>query len=289
MTNGISFPIMELYSIMELLMSIEKDLNELAKKASYALQASMHLNEIILEKYIANTLPENRKIDMKELNAITNYNYYELRKYLGNNYYRVKGKTINVIADNQYLSEQSKLYCKRLILNLIPPSTEKDFNRPERYIIDADYTAEEQEFINLMINEFLAVANCNEIEREIDINNLLYFNFLNNYFFKLDVKRVYNDILQNKLHAGDNIKSYFDTDNIIDLQFFNKLDIAEKFDCIFNKFYILKCDLETNKNILIKNFINTVLFDFDDISARISLLKKLNTKYPILIELSQKN
>lgn len=39
---------------------------------SQALRASAKLCDIILQKYIADILPETRQIHMKELNAITN-------------------------------------------------------------------------------------------------------------------------------------------------------------------------------------------------------------------------
>ncbi len=253
-------------------------------KGSQALQASSKLCDIILEKYLADILPETRQISMKELNRITIYNYIGLRKYLGNNYYRVIGKNIDIIADNQFLSEHAKKLCKRLILKLVIPSQfSKDRleNRVQKFIVDTDFTANEKEFIDLMLNELLSIASIKESSRKISTNDLFYFNLLNHNSFYHIARRVYNDILQKKLHAGDNILLYFE-DNLTASEIAYRLDKAEEFDCFFNKHGILKCDLETNRNILIKNFINSVIYSFNDPGSRAALLLKLNTKYPIL-------
>jgi len=61
------------------------------------------------------------------------------------------------------------------------------------------------------------------------------------------------------------------------------LEKSCRFDYFFDKNGILKCDLSTNTNILIKNFLNTVLYSFRDPRSRTILLQKLNSKYPILI------
>ncbi len=78
------------------------------KKCSQALVAASVLTEIVLEKYVADILPKTRKISIKQLNEDTIFNYYKLRKYLGNSFYRVGRKTVNIIVDNQLLSEKSK-------------------------------------------------------------------------------------------------------------------------------------------------------------------------------------
>ena len=126
------------------------------KKCSQALVAASVLTEIVLEKYVADILPKTRKISIKQLNEDTIFNYYKLRKYLGNSFYRVGRKTVNIIVDNQLLSEKSKGTCKRLILKLVIPSqfNKNSFeNRVEKYIIDTDYTTEERDFIDLMTNK----------------------------------------------------------------------------------------------------------------------------------------
>ncbi len=267
-------------------MNKEKHLRAISSKCSQALQASTKLCDIILEKYLADILPETRQFSMKELNQITIYNYISLRKYLGNNYYRVIGKNIDVIADNQFLSEHAKNLCKRLILKLVIPSQlDKDSfeNRVQKFIMDIDFSADEREFIDLMLNELLSIARIKECSRQISTNDLLHFNLLNHNSFYHNAKSIYNDILQKKLHAGDNIILYFEN-NLTASEIAYRLQKAEKFDYFFNKHGILKCDLQTNRNILIKNFLNSVIYSFNDPISRAALLLKLNTKYPILIK-----
>lgn len=263
----------------------EKHLHARVQECSQALQASATLCNIIFEKYLADILSETRQIAMKELNEITIYNYIKLRKYLGNNIYRPKRKTIKIIADNQLLSEKSKSHSKYLISKLVLPSkfyNDSFENRVGRYITDKNYTAEEIEFIELMLNELLSIAGIKEFARQISARDLSDFNSLNDNSFYHSAKKVYNDILQRKLHAGDNIMKYLKTD-LSDQEIAERLEKSCKFDYFFDKDGILKCDLEKNCNILIKNFLNTVLYSFKDQSSRITLLLKLNCKYPILI------
>lgn len=266
-------------------MNKEKRLNAFAEKFSRGLRASAALCEIILEKYLAGILPETRQIPMGELNKITNYNYIKLRKYLGNNYYRVKGKNINIIADNQLLSEKSKSLCKRFISALVIPAhfdKGRYKNNHEKYIVDTYYTEEETELIDFMLNELMSVVSSKEFSCQAPINDLFYFNLINHNSFDLSAKRVYNDILQKKLHAGDNIMPYL-AENLTPFEIVERLENSCRFDYFFDTDGILKCDLDTNKDILIKNFINTVLYSFRDPDSRAILLQKLNSKYPILI------
>ncbi len=253
---------------------------------SYALQASMHLNDIIIEKYLSGTLPETRQISMKELSKYSAYyDYTKLRKYLGNNFYRVNGEDIKVIADNELLSEKAKLHCKRKILKLITPSKFEQYsfeNCVEKFVTDIEFTEEERAFFNLMVNELLAIASIKECPHQISLGDLLMFNLLNFGSFYNNAKNVYNGILQKKLHTGDNIKIYLEQ-NLAEFEIDNIYKLAEKYDCFFNINGILKCDLEADRNILIKNFINSVIYDFNDLLSRIALLQKLNNKYPILI------
>ncbi len=255
-----------------------------SKKCLQALQASMQLCDIILEKYLAGILPETRQLSMKELNKITIYNYIRLRKYLGNNYYRVIGKNIDIIADNRFLSEHATNLCKRLILNLVIPSQfdKSRFEiRVEKNIIDTDYTAGERAFTDLMLNELLSVASAKEVTRRIPTKDLSDFNSLNNNSFYRSAKKIYNDILQKKLRAGNSIISYL-SENLTKKQIAESLEKSCKFDYFFDKNGILKCDLDTNKKILIKNFLNTVLYGFKDPDSRTVLLQKLNDKYPVI-------
>lgn len=270
--------IMESQSIMEYFMYREKHLYALAEKGSQGLQASAALSEIILERYLADILPETRLIPLKELNRITNYDYIKLRKYLGNNYYRVKGKEISIIADNQLLAEKSELHCKRLISELVIPA---HFDK-EKYTLGTYYTEKEIEFIDFMLNELLSIASINKFSCKAPVNDLFYFNLINHNYFNYSAKRIFNDILLNKLHAGDNIIPYL-AENLTGFEIIERLENSCKFDYLFDTDGILKCDLTTNKDILIKNFINTVIYGLRDPDSQAILLQKLDSKYPILI------
>lgn len=68
-----------------------------------------------------------------------------------------------------------------------------------------------------------------------------------------------------------------------DIQIAEKLEDSRKYDCFFDNYGILKCDLDTNKDILIKNFLSTILYDLTDDKSKTILLLKLNSKYPFLI------
>ena len=68
-----------------------------------------------------------------------------------------------------------------------------------------------------------------------------------------------------------------------DIQVAEKLEKSCRYDYFFDSNGILKCDLYTNKSILIKNFLNTIFYDFTDVKAKIILLLKLNNKYPFVI------
>lgn len=263
----------------------DKKLSAIAKKCSYALRAAAVLSDIVIEKYFAGILPETRRISIKQLNKDTVYNYYKLRKYLGNNFYRVGIRTVKIIADKKLLSEKSKSICKRLVLKLVIPSQfdEQVFEtRVEQYIIDTDYTAEERKFTDLMLNELLSVASIKKFPRRISEKDLYGFNSLNGNSFYDNAKNVYNGILQKKLRAGDNIMEYL-SENLTDKEIAERLEKSIEFDYFFDKNGILKCDSDTRKDILIKNFLNTVLYSFSDPQSRTVLLEKLNSKYPVLI------
>lgn len=253
--------------------------------ASQALQASATLNDIILEKFISGTLPVTRQISFAELYLITVYDYRKLKKYIGNKYYIAEKNYIKVIADDRLLAEYSKDYLKRCVLKLVMPSkfSMDDYdNRREKYLIDKDYSQAELEFAYSIIEEILSLAKLDNLPDTISADDLYQFSLINGNNFYYAASRVYSDILQNRLHAGDNITSHL-------TEVFGKCDVAEslndrcKFDCFFDKDGILKCDLKTNRETLIKNFINTALTDFCDINSKIAILQKLNAKYPILI------
>lgn len=254
------------------------------KSVSQTLQASATLSDIILEMFISGTLPETRQINITELYLITVYDYKKLKNFIGNDYYIVEKNYIKVTADDKYLAEFSRNYLKRCILKLVIPSkfSKDDYdNRHEKYLIDKDYSQAELQFTYSVIDEILSVARLDNLPDNISTDDLYQFRLLycNNFYYS--ARRVFNDILQNRLHAGDNIMSNL-MEPFENCEAINLLNDSCKFDYFFDKDGILKCDLKTNRETLIKNFINIVLTNFNDINSQIALLQKLNAKYPIL-------
>lgn len=72
-------------------------------------------------------------------------------------------------------------------------------------------------------------------------------------------------------------------EHLTDIQVAEKLEKSCKYDYFFDSKGILKCDLDTNIKILIKNFLSTIIYDLVDHKAKITLLMKLNNKYPFLM------
>lgn len=262
-----------------------KNIDKTVKLASQALRASATLSDIILEKFISGTLPETRLIGFDELYLITVYDYKKLKKFMGNNYYTFKGDYVKVTTDERFLAEYSRNYLKRCILTLVKPSkfSIDDFNtRDAKYLIDKDYSETELAFIYSMIDEILSVAKLDAPPCPISADDLFQFGAINDNIFYYCAMSVYNDILQDRLHAGDNIMSRL-MEPFEDCETIHILNESCKFDYFFDKDGILKCDLKTNREILIKNFINSVLTNFNDVNSQLEILRKLNFKYPILI------
>ena len=62
-----------------------------------------------------------------------------------------------------------------------------------------------------------------------------------------------------------------------------RLKLSAEYDYFFDEKAILRCDLETNKNIFVKNILNTIISELSDIAVKIMLLVKLQNKFPFLI------
>lgn len=132
-----------------------------------------------------------------------------------------------------------------------------------------------------MTNELFLIINQNEIQHTITGKALFEFNNLNHRPFLCTAQKIYNDILQNKIHAGDSIIKYIKI-KLTDKEVEERLEKSCKYDYFFDNNGILKCDLNTNKNILIKNFLNTIIYYLTDNVAKMIILLKLNNKYPFI-------
>lgn len=254
-------------------------------KSATALIANETMEEIILESYLTNAMPTSNKFNLKKVYEHTGNNYYRLRNYIESNLYTISKEAIIITDNTHLLSDKAKEYVERLIKKAVYPENYK--NNKIIYCIEKlfDYsyfTKEEQKFIELMSNELFSIIHNNVILHRISCKDLVGFLDLNRSPFLHTARQVYNDILQKKIHAGDNIMQYV-KEHLTDIQVAEKLEKSCKYDYFFDSKGILKCDLDTNIKILIKNFLSTIIYDLVDHKAKITLLMKLNNKYPFLM------
>ncbi|MCI8499154.1 MAG: hypothetical protein HFE28_00885 [Clostridia bacterium] len=256
-------------------------------KSFNASYAEMKLDTIILERYLCNLLPENRSFSLNEIQYLTGYNFKNLQKYMSSSIFEINKNTIYITDNQQLLSEKTMEYCKYLIKKYIFPSkyTQDQFAFHFRYFSDTKYyTSEENKFISFMLKNFLSIAHMDFLPKKINIKDLLNFNCVNsNGFFHVS-KEVYNAILQKKLNAGDSILPYISKIIKNKKQLNIKLKMSCDYDFYFNEDAILKCDLETNSNNFIKNFLNLIIYEINDNLSRIKLLIKLQCRYSILLK-----
>lgn len=256
------------------------------KKSAKALVADSKMEAIILERYLTDTIPKSNKFNIKNVYKYTGYNYYRLRNYIESDLYTISKNTIDITDNIQLLSDKSKNYAEKQIIKVVSPEKYRNdkFVCFVAKLFDCSYfTKEEQKFIELMTNELFLIIDTNEILHRISIKDLIGFFDINHSPFLHTARQVYNDILQKKIYAGDNIMKYI-KEHLTDIQVTEKLQKSSKYDYFFDNNGILKCDLNTNINILIKNFLNTIIYDLTDNKAKILLLLKLNNKYPFLIK-----
>ena len=134
-----------------------------------------------------------------------------------------------------------------------------------------------------MYNNLIEIVNDRFIYKFVPKQDLLNFNYVNSFGFNYIARDIFNAILQNKIHVGDNIMSFM-TKRYYDKKILSeKLKYASIYDYFFNENAVLRCDLQTNTNLLIKNFLNLCIYDFNDITSKTILLLKLNNRYSFLI------
>lgn len=254
-------------------------------KSANALFATDKMEKIILEKFLADDIPGSKKFNLKQVCKYTGCKYYNLRNYIHSDLYTISKDSIEITDDIQLISHRSKEYVERLIKKMVRPA--KYENNKYVYSIaklfdNSYFTEEEQTFIKLMTNELFLIIKQNNTLRRIDYKDLVGFYQLNRRPFLYTARQVFNDILHKKICVGDNISEYIKT-YLTDFQVAEILKNSCKYDYFFDGNGILKCDLDTNKNILIKNFLSSILHDLTDDKAKTILLLKLNGKYPFLI------
>lgn len=277
MTNGIVFHIIELYSIMVKFMS--------DKKNAIAAVATISLDAIILERNMVKIIPKNRTYSLETIKRLTGYNFSTIRKYADSELFTLDKANIVITDDTRLLEEKTKHYAEMLIKKLVFPSRYKHdeaIYNVGRLINNSYYSAEEKNFIDLMTDKLLEIINDNTIFKFISHKELLNFNLINKDGFNYVARDIFNSIIQNELHAGDSIMPFLNNSKLDKKDISEKLESSKEFDFFFNENAILKCDLETNINVLIKNFLNLTVYKINDILSRLILLLRINSKYSIL-------
>ncbi len=257
------------------------------EKSAAALVAENYLENLILERFLINILPTNRKYSLKTINNLTGYNFLPIKNIVNSKIFEINKKTIQITDNNNLLAEKAKIYCELIIKKLIFPSKYK-YNRYIYYIgrlfDNCYYTQNENRFITLMFDNLTHIINDNTNFKLISQTDLLKFNFIYKNGFYYVSRDIINAIINNKLHMGDNIMPFI-TNIITDKNIINKiLNYNSKFDLFFDKNKNLLCDLDTNVNLLIKNFLNLSIYNFKDKITKIILLQKLNNTQFFIIK-----
>lgn len=95
-------------------------------KNAKAIIANGTMEEIILERYLSNTIPISNQFSLKKVYKYTGNDYYRLRNYIESNLYTISKDTINITDNKRLLSNKSKEYVERLIKKVIYPETYKN-------------------------------------------------------------------------------------------------------------------------------------------------------------------
>ncbi|MDE6586609.1 MAG: hypothetical protein K2K80_08015 [Clostridia bacterium] len=257
------------------------------KKSATATFATALLEDIILERYLINVIPENRQYSLQAIKKLTGYDFLPISNYVSSELFTINKTTIEITENTQLLSDKSKNYCKTLIQKLIFPSNyeqDKFISYIGKLYDSSYYTSEEKNFIELMLDKLFCIINDEITIKYIPRNDLLKFNLVNSNGFCYTARDIYNAILQKKFKVGDNILPFINNKITDKNVIYEKLKCGSKFDCFFTENAILKCDLNTNLNILIKNFLNLIIYNLNDTVTKNILLSKLNSRYPILIK-----
>lgn len=152
---------------------------------------------------------------------------------------------------------------------------------------EQNYTNTEKKFVDFIFDCFISLTDIDFKSKTVltaeSLNDLVNFNLAINSQFRHFSKVIYNAILQAKLHAGDNLRPYIDKSYQNKHEMEERLKLSAEYDYFFDEKAILRCDLETNKNIFVKNILNTIISELSDIAVKIMLLVKLQNKFPFLI------
>lgn len=249
-------------------------------------QATIAMGDIeytILENYLLKTLPKDNFFTFEYFKNITSLDFSRFWRYLKSDLFTIKKKKIIITENKQILNEHAKKYCKNLILKNIHPSK---FRKDETmylcsFFFGNFYTDEENKFIDLLFDKFMEIFDFEIFSTPK--NEILNFFTLNEHFFYQISFDIFNAILHKEIHIGDSILPYV-TEFPNKTHFSLILEQSSKYDYYFDNKGILKCDLETNVNTLIKNILNTLVYKFYNFESKILFLSKMSSRYSFLIE-----
>ena len=251
------------------------------------------IEKIILERFLIKAIPQNRLIPNEQLEKIIHSKIKRKYKILESKLFLLHKKVIEVTEDELLLTEKANGYIRGLIKKYVIPSRfagNEELPGIAGIFDEQNYTNIEKSFIDFIFDSFISLTDINFSPKKAltleSVKVLLNFNFVNNSQFRHFSKDIYNAILQGKLHAGDNLKSYIDksysNDNEHEIQ--KRLKLSAEYDYYFDEKANLRCDLETNKNTFVKNVLNTIISELSDQAVKILLLVKLQNKFFFLIK-----
>ena len=242
------------------------------------------IENIILQKYLLKSLPTEYYFTFEYFKNLTGYKLLNFRQFSDSDLFTISNKRIVITQNQELLKKEAQTYCMRLIKKHVRPAQYKNQYYIYRfgYITGVNYyTDEETKLIDLLYNRFIEIfdykiSNVNKL----DLLNISALNNSNFYHLSIDI---YNAIFQKQIHIGDSILPYVEKFSEKE-KFITWFYKSRDYDLYFNEKLLLKCDLETNINSLIKNFIISIAYQFCNQENYLLFLSKMSSHYSILIK-----
>ena len=262
------------------------------KQETRALFASNLIDKIILERFLIRVIPKNRLIPYEQLERLTHLKIKGKYNLLESELFLIHKNNIEVTEDEQLLTEKANEHIRELIKKYVVPSRfagNEELRGIAGQFDEQSYTIAEKSFIDFIFDNFISLFDINFRPKTVltleSLKVLLNFNLVNNSQFRHFSKDIYNAVLQEKLHAGDNLQPYIDKSykNDDEHEFEKRSKLSTEYDYYFDEKANLRCDLETNKNTFVKNMLNTIISELSDLAVKILLLVKLQNRFPFLI------
>ena len=253
---------------------------------------SSHIGNIIIEKYIAKESPP-------DIAYVINNTHWKkeqilfIKKY-ESDFFVIENDEIKVIADEQLLARSAKKHIMFAIKQNVYASkyAEKTFiNNIGKLLDNKYYKRYELDFIDEVYNIFAEISN---IETDVGKNSLTFpsdkdlmrYQSINYHYFKNIARKIFNETIQGRLHAGDDIGGYIKPWKEKNREYFKTLLLYSHF---YEWFFepvggklTLRCDLDTNRDLFIVSFINIVIYCFDDLAVQGKFLKQLHAKFGLI-------